>query len=288
MDGSIYSGFDRKLERDLESNIFDAPKITARLALNEEVLREAWTVRHAAYAAQGLIVPNETGMLRDDWDFSPATRVIVIYKDGDPVATARTSLYAPQSGIEGADAVPSMAMFESEIPSIYQTLPYDDGFARVIDISRLGRHPSLGTDCEPVFAMYRMISYLVLHYKADALISAVQRHHIPFYRRMGYRQVAEPKAHPRLNLAAALMACVRPKDGHLRESIPVLGLVAESDSNYAGFIRGDLVPVFGTGTSPAELNGTFGGRMVGVRGGSRARQERSAALPQQSDMSVAA
>lgn len=288
MDGFIYQEFNRELDPGFDLSPPAKPLITARLALSEDVLREAWAVRHAAYAAQGLITPNETGMLADDWDFSPATRVIVIYKSGDPVATSRISLYAPDSGIPGSNAVPSMAMFEAEIPLMYQDIPHQDDFPWVVDVSRLGRHPSLGTDCEPVFAMYRMICYLLLHYKADALISAVQKHHVPFYKRLGFQKMAEPKAHPRLNLSAALMACIRTEGGHLRDVLRILGLVSEKDSNFAGFIAGERVPVFGTGPAPAELSGIFGGRLEGLHGKSsmRERQAENASLTEK--ISIAA
>lgn len=270
MDGSSHLDFNQKLESGFTSNEHQEPTITARLALSEAVMKEAWSVRHAAYAAQGLIVPNEARMLNDRWDFSPATRIIVIYKDGMPVSTCRTSLYAPDSAIPEADDVPSMAMFEDEIPKLYETIPAQGKFAVAIDISRLGRHPLLGSDYRPVFALYRMISYLLLHYEADAVISAVQKHHIPFYRRMGFTKVADPKAHPKLNLQAALMAGIRSSTGHLREVLPTLGLVSESDSNYSGFIAGECVPVFGTGQAPLELTGIFGGRMEGGRKTSQA------------------
>ena len=288
MDGFTGADFNSGLECDLTSNEHQEPLITARLALSEDVKKEAWSVRHAAYAAQGLIVPNESKMLNDKWDFSSSTKILVIYKNGMPVSTCRISVYAPNSGIMDADDVPSMAMFEQEIPKLYETIPSQGRFAIAIDISRLGRHPLLGADYRPVFALYRMISYLLLHYEADAVISAVQKHHIPFYRRMGFTKAADPKAHPKLNLQAALMAGIRDPSGHLREVLPTLGLVSVSDSNYLGFVAGERVPVFGTGQAPAELSGLFGGRMEGERKATLVLARRGMSVATDKEIAIAA
>jgi len=266
MDGSIY-GVELNPLNDAVS-LRSEPKdgLTARLALTEEHLRDAWGIRHDAYAAQGLIKPRSDGLLADESDFWPSVNVIVIYRDGVPVATTRVCLYEPQGGIKGADYVPAMAVYPDEVRQLYETVPANGRHARVVEIARLARHPDIGADSEPVFGLLRMACYMLLHMDADAAISAVQKHHIPFYRRLGVESVTEPRRHPKFDAEVALLACVRKPEGHLRDSLKILGLVSKSDSSYYDFVSGERVPVFGTGQAPAEVTGFMGGRFERAQG----------------------
>ena len=283
MDGSIYGGL---LIRENDKNSCDysvCDKITARLALSQEVLEEAWNLRHAAYSSHGFIEPKTNGMFMDDWDFRDSTRVIVVYKNEVPVATVRVCLYAPETGIDGAGSLPTMDRFRNEIVDILDKVRVDNGLVRAAEVLRLSRHPDLGADYEPVFALFRMVGYMLLHFDADAVFSAVRRHHIAFYRRMGFRKITEPCPSAKLKFETGLMACVRQKGAELRDSLSVLGLVSKADDNYRDFLAGERVPVFGTGPAPAALSGMFGGRFEGIQASpalfaSRARK--TARLPE--------
>lgn len=263
MDGSTYG----KLlpENQISVSNIEEPSdgITARLAVSPDVWRDAWTVRHAAYAASGLIDAKESGLLVDEWDTLPSTKTIVIYKNGMPVSTARVCLYAPDSGVVGANAVPAMDVFKDDIVDLHRRMPSDHDRPRAVEIARLARHPDLGADHQPVFALYRMASYLVLHFQADAVIAAVQKHHVPFYRRLGFQRISDLRPYAKLKVEGALMACVRPENGELREVLPVLRLVSAQDSNYHDFLAGYRVPVFGTTTAPVAVDGMIDQRFVG-------------------------
>lgn len=263
MDGSTFGGLLVRPESEISFDNGSGPEITAKLAVSHDVLREASAVRYAAYAAHGLIDPSENGMLTDHWDAYPSTKTIVVYKNSVPVATVRVCLYAPASGIPGSDAVPAMDVFHDEIVDCYHSMPTRNREARAIEVARLARHPDLGSDDLPVFALYRMVSYLVLHFEADAVIVAVQKRHIPFYRRLGFQRRSELRPYAKLKVEGALMACVRKEGEELQQSLPVLGLVSKDDSNYYDFLAGRRVPVFGTGHSEPAAIGMIGERFVG-------------------------
>jgi len=276
MDGSTYGGEFKSQNEGCSIRRGFKEGITARLALTEGHLKDAWSIRHDAYAAQGLIKSRADGLLADESDFWPSVNVIVLYRDGIPVATTRLCLYEPEGPVKGADYIPAMAVFNDEVKELYRRVPAKSGHARMIEIARLARHPDIGADSEPVFGLLRMSCYLLLHMEADAAISAVQRHHIPFYSRIGTDSVTEPKKHPKFDAEVALLACVRKPDEHLRQSLKILGLVSKSDSNYCDFVAGEQVPVFGTGTAPAELTGFMGGRFEWAQSSRRSRPARVA------------
>lgn len=265
MDGSILSTVLPTHASEIGSVLDATSGVTARMAVTEEVLDEALQIRHAAYVAQGLIGRDEECNLLDAWDTAPSTKVIVVYKNGMPVATARVCLYAPETGIAGANAIPAMDVFHQEIVDLHKTLAYGGRPARSIEIARLARHPDLGSDSQPVFALYRMACYVALLVEADAVIAAVQRHHIPFYRRLGFQKLTESRPYSKLKVEGTLMACMRSEGGQLSDAIPILRLVSKSDTTYHDFLAGYRVPVFGTGRSRAEVSGLIGRLMEGAQ-----------------------
>lgn len=265
MDGSICG--DLLLRPTHQTTLTDGAGggITARLALNEEVLREAWSVRYAAYFSNGYIEPTATALFEDQYDYKDSSKTVVVYKNDAPVATVRVCLYAPDSGIPGAKTIPAMDVFYDEIVGLFRHSRLRNPLTRGAEVMRLSRHPDLRADYEPVFALFRMVGYLLLHFDADVVISAVRTHHVPFYRRMGFQQMTEPRPYPRLKFETGLMACARNDGQTLKDSLPVLGLVSKHDGSYADFLAGRRVPVFGTEYAPPPLSGMFGGRFEGTK-----------------------
>ena len=260
MDGSILGGEFKpfNVHGSFRSTCDDG--ITARLALTEEHMRDAWSIRHDAYVAEGLMAPRADGIMADETDFLPSVNVVVLYKNNIPVATTRVCLYEPDGRIAGADYLPAMSVFRDEIVDLYRQVPAQGKHARLVENARMARHPSIGADSEPIFGIYRMVCYLLLHMEADAVLAAVQKHHMPFYRRLGLETKADLRAHPKFDAEVALMASVRKPEEHLRKSLRVLGVVSKTDSNFYDFVGGERVPVFGTGQAPAEYTGFMGGR----------------------------
>ncbi len=258
MDGSIFGGSLIRHDGQISYDDGAGSELTARLALSRSVLQEAWAIRQSAYVAQGLIEPTATDVLTDHWDFAPSTKVIVVYKDFVPVATVRVCLYAPPTGIDGAATVPAMDVFPGEIVQLHGSIPAGPVPARTVEIARLARDPTLCADSEPVFALYRMASYATLAFEADAIISAVQRHHVPFYRRLGFNKIAAPRPYSKVKAECALVGRVRREGEELRDVLPILRLVSKEDSVFSDFLAGERVPVYGGNRAPPSLSAIFG------------------------------
>ena len=257
MDGSTYGGL---LIRDGLKTSGDRVAdgaLTAQLAASETVLRDAWRVRHAAYSSQGYIEPRASGMFVDECDHYPSSKTVVIYKHDAPVATVRVCLYAPQSGISGTDAVPAMDVFHDEITTLLPPFSDDGRPARAVEVMRLARHPDVATEHEPVFALFQMVGYLILLLQADAVISAVRAHHMPFYRRLGFQKVTEPRPYPKLRFLTGLMACLRREGEGIEASMPILRMLSHHDAVYQDFVSGRRVPVLGAERFPSGLGRLF-------------------------------
>jgi hypothetical protein len=126
--------------------------------------------------------------------------------------------------------------------------------ARGLEVMRLARHPDIATEHEPVYALFQMVGYLILHLEADAIISAVRSHHMPFYRRLGFRKVTEPRSYPKLKFLTGLMACTRTDGGDIADSMPILKLLSKQDGVFEDFIAGRPVPVLGAERFPTGLS----------------------------------
>lgn len=258
MDGSFFGGL--ATQSDQKSSYNDPGSgLTARLAVSPEVLREAWSLRHAAYSSFGYIDSNPSGLFMDDYDTYPSSKVVVVYKENRPVATVRICLLAPASGIRGSDAIPAMDIFRDEILETMGRMGSESRPARAVEVMRLARHPDLGADHEPVFALFRMAGCLIVHLEADAVISAVRQHHISFYRRLGFRKMTEPRPYPKLKFQTALMACLRPDYERVVRVRPLLQSIPRYGALYEDFMAGRPVPVFDS-HSHAEAHSLFRGK----------------------------
>lgn len=237
-----------------ESSVAAPPHgITACLTSSDELLMTAGRIRHAAYLAQNFIEPTADGIFLDDCDFQPNSKVVIVFKDGVPVGTARVCLYAPASGIVGASSIPVMDVFGAEILQMLDRVPVHGRPRRAVEVMRLATVPDIGSDTEIVFALYLMAGYLILYFQANAVVCAVRRHHIAFYRRLGLLKAAEPRAYPKLKFQTGLVASVQSNPEELQKSMPILHPISLSDSIYPNFIAGDLVPVFEGTRSPEAV-----------------------------------
>lgn len=269
MDGSIYGGV--LLRPDAQTS-FDEPEgdaLTAQLATSADVLRDAWTIRHAAYSSHGFIEPTSTRMFMDECDFYSSSKTVVLYKNQLPIATVRVCLYAPGSDVAGAHTVPAMDVFHDEIIDLLRDTQNEGSTSRAVEVMRLATHPDLGNSSEVAFALFLMAGYIVLQFDANAVLCAVRKHHMPFYRRVGLRKVTEPRAYPKLKFQTGLMACVRNSPQELQQSMPILHPISRHDGIYRDFIAGRPVPVFEPERSPAVVSRLLSNRVEPVAGAVR-------------------
>jgi hypothetical protein len=67
---------------------------------------------------------------------------------------------------------------------------------------------------------------------------------MPFYRRLGFTKIADPRPYPRLNFQIGLMACFRPSYSMVQQTVPIVDHIAKNDSVYEPFMAGEQVNVF--------------------------------------------
>lgn len=219
-------------------------RLEARLALTENVQKQAYALRHDGYVAVGYMKPAETGHLEDEYDRLESSKTIVLYKNGRAAASARVCLLDPTSNVPGAAAVPACAMFGDEITALLDGLGGSGRAARAAEITKLARHPEFLKDNDLVYAIFRMVGYLILHINADVVLSSVRASHVHFYKRLGFQSVVVPRPHPKFDVATGLMACFQASYEGVRHNVPVMKHISQNDATYSRFIAGELVPVF--------------------------------------------
>ena len=220
-------------------------KVTeAQIALSHGMMNTVFSLRYHSYVSQNFIDPCANELFSDEFDGRSNSVSILIYRDGVPAASVRASLYDPSGLISGAETIPALDSFGAEIDNLITNYRPDGRPARALEITRLVRRPDLANDNDLVFAMYRMTYYLVVHYEADMILSAVRQNHMPFYRRFGFQKVTEPRIYPKLKFLAGLMACFGTNYGNVKQTVPIFQCVSKYDSTCAPFMSGKRIKVF--------------------------------------------
>ncbi len=228
--------------------------ITAQLVLDDAGFREAQALRYEAYLGAGYLSPKDDRLFSDPHDANPGSRTLVVYSDGDPAASIRVCVLG--SGDAGSEAgeLPASAMFRDEIDAHLDELGTDGRRPRAVEITRLARSPRYSRNVALVLGLYHVAGYLILHFHADVIFAAVTTNHTPFYRRMGFRQIAAPRDYPGLSVQTVLMSCLIGEHRGIPGRTLALRDMALSDDTYLGLVAGEAVPVFGGhATSRAEL-----------------------------------
>jgi hypothetical protein len=76
------------------------------------------------------------------------------------------------------------------------------------------------------------------------LLSTVRQHHMPFYRRLGFQKITDPRKYPKLAFEVGLMACFRQSFKSIQASIPIFQGIDRRDSVYERFFAGERVAIF--------------------------------------------
>ena len=234
-------------------NARDTKCLEAIIALTDEVRLEAFKLRHDGYVAAGYIKPLLSGFLTDSYDALSSSTTIVLYRSGQPAASARVCLLNPLEAVSKFP-LPAKEIFETEIDAILK------GFVsaeppRAVEITKLVRGSKFTKDNDLVFAMFRMAGYLILHYNADLVFSTVRPSHVPFYRRLGFVRAEHPRPYPNFDVEVSLMYCTRESYGNVRRNIPIMGRLTDDDGLMSRFIDGDLVEVFPQQVIPPGIKG---------------------------------
>jgi hypothetical protein len=216
----------------------------AILALTPEITSQAFRIRHQGYLSYGYITARDDGMFRDMYDGQENERTVVIYRNGAPAATIRVCLYDKDGVWPQADRIPALEIFGCEIDELQNGLLSTGQPRRIVEITRFARLPEFANDRSIIIAAFRTVAYLRLYFGASIMLNAVRSHHMPTYRRLGFRQWGEPKQYPNLTYKAGLMAMFK---SDFQSALGKIGLpsgVAVSDPIYQELFAGERVCVF--------------------------------------------
>jgi hypothetical protein len=212
-------------------------RYTARLALDLPTKRDAYRLRYDSYRASGYILPNDAGLFQDFYDELPNCHTVVVYDQGVPAASVRTCLLAFGS----RQRSPALDAFPEEVRKLLNEQCTIGLGARGIETTRLVRSPSAENNQGLVFLLYRMAGYVGMTAHTQILLACVRKNHAPFYRRLGYEAVTEPRPYPGLNCPMQLMSCTRARYDEIRHAFPVIDPFACGTDSLDGFFSGDPV-----------------------------------------------
>ncbi len=201
-------------------------RITVQIATTPSLMETVYRLRHDSYVAQGFLEPKVSGLFADDWDRMPHFFSMLGFVDGEPAASVRISHCQPAGPKGERTETTAMELFSKEIESLAERFAVGNRPAIVMEMSRLTRHPDFAeSNQDPMFGIFRANFYCLIETRADMLISAVRRHHMPFYK-------------------TALMACFRHSYEAIQNSIPIFQGIEETDSVYARLFAGERVRIF--------------------------------------------
>lgn len=222
----------------------DAGAIQAQIVTSHELRQIVYKMRHDSYVAQGFLDPLPSGLFTDRFDQSPNSHSVLIFRDGEPVASVRASILDLSGQIPGATEVPAMPAFGEDILKLVSSYQGQGVNGRAIEMTRLVTRQDLSLDFDLVFSLFRMTFYIVNHYDSDMILSGVRLHHTPFYRRLGFDRITEPRQYPMLKYQGCLMACPDRMYGHVARTVPIIDHVSKHDAVCAPFMAGERVRVF--------------------------------------------
>ena len=205
-----------------------------RLAVADEVKRDAYRIRYRSYVAGGYIQPNSTGLFSDIYDEMPNAKTIVIYDREVPVASVRTCTFA-----RGTDLTsPAREVFPEEVEALLAQ--NTDAFGgRGIETNRLVRSPEAENNQGLVFLLFRMAAYVAICSHSQVHFACARSNHAPFYKRMGYEAASGLRPYPGLTCEMRLLESDRGRLDAVRQTFPVIDPLGGSTGDLAGFFKGE-------------------------------------------------
>lgn len=208
----------------------------AVVALDADVRRDAFALRHSSYLDSGFIEPRTGGLFRDEFDELDNAATIVVYDSERPVASVRVCFMS-----KTLREAPAHHAFPDEVEAILSTTQSSRAGIEVAEITRLVRSPDAANNQGLVFLLYRLAGDLVIKNDVQVILSSVRRNHMPFYRRIGFVEVTGPRAYPGLNCPMHLLSCSRAEYDRVRAAFPLMNPAASPKGTFDGFENGRVV-----------------------------------------------
>ena len=210
-------------------------RYTARLASDEATRLDAFRLRYDSYVDAGHLDPNPGREFRDRYDLLPNSRTVVLYDGACAVGSVRVCLLGRPGLVS-----PASETFPAELSRVLASAG-DGGMAA--EITRLVRSPAAADDQALVLLLYRVASFISHAERVRIALACVRRHHAPFYRRLGFTTVSEPKPYPGLTCPMALMACDLASHARGLACFPLVDPFAPGCDPLDGLLEGEPVLV---------------------------------------------
>lgn len=227
--------------------------VSAVIASTPELMAEVARIRHDAYVEQNFLKPIEGGLFYDKYDALPNFFSYLIMVDGVPAGSVRISFYDPNGTTPGADTTTAQEDFTSEIADLAETFGKDGRRATMMEMSRLVRNPRFSQNNSVVFGLYRVGFYCLLRLDPDMILSTTRRHHMPFYRRIGFTKITDTRPYYCLDFEIGLMACFRASYQSVQAKVPFFQGVTKDDEFYKKFFAGQDTSLALSPTPDVEL-----------------------------------
>ena len=220
----------------------DSTKLTVRLANDEETKQDCYKLRYLSYFSEGHIEPRRSKRFSDEYDSSPDTQTVVIYKGRQAVASTRICLLSREPNGSASGAIPAQHVFPEEIERLFQ---HDSPapVQRIVEINRLVRHPKFADDKSLVFLLFRLAGHFIVKHDAGAVVSCVRRNHVPFYTRLRFSEVAGPRVYHGVKFSTHLLTCLREQYDAVRRMVPMLDVTGAERERYDLLSQGQTVSV---------------------------------------------
>ena len=207
------------------------------LAKSPRVRQDAFRLRYQSYHSSGFIQANPDQIFRDRYDELPNSVTMVVYAEGQPVASARLCFLSSAGGMQ----IPSSDTFPDQVRALLATCGASRTGSEAVEITRLVRSPGAANNQGLVFLLYRMFAVLGVERDIRVVLSCVRQNHVAFYRRMGFREVAAPRPYPGLSCPMSLLACSREDHDAMRSNTPLLNPNAFPEDDVSTFLAGGMM-----------------------------------------------
>ncbi len=167
-----------------EEILFEVNGYIAQLCCGPESKKIAYQLRYLSYSSVKMIKPNAEKMLFDHFDALPNSRTHLIWYDGRPVATVRSSIWSSKYDWE---------LTESIVP-FKEELERNIGLKNnILESSRYAIAPHF-KGRQSLFAqllLFRIQDLSSYFEDCDHIITSVRENHVPFYERMlGFKKIS--------------------------------------------------------------------------------------------------
>lgn len=200
--------------------LFEINGYTAQLCSTQWSKNLAYALRYRSYVNAGTISKNEEELFYDAYDLQANTRVHLVWYEGQPVASVRSSIWSPNYSWKGTEG----------INSFWQDTHRKIGLENyILESSRYAVAPEV-KGRKSLFAQMLLFRIQDLCSQVEScqyIITAVRQRHMAFYERMlAFKKISGPINYDWLDDEIVLLAA---EQEHSRRVVSEKGMPQCSD-----------------------------------------------------------